>query len=85
MSINLHCNKIDLWQTPTYITYMCLETSTLKSALKAYLYWISNQSIKVIKTPEDQKLADQQREQIRIHTNEVVAVLDMADLEVFGL
>ena len=23
MSMNLHCDEINLWQTPTYITYMC--------------------------------------------------------------
>jgi hypothetical protein len=23
MSVNLHCKQLDLYQTPTYITYMC--------------------------------------------------------------
>jgi hypothetical protein len=23
MSMNLHCKEVDLWQTPTHITYMC--------------------------------------------------------------
>lgn len=48
MSINLHCNKVKLWQTPTYITYMCLMTpkgadyatgAEAVRALKCYVEW----------------------------------------------
>lgn len=48
MSINLHCNKVNLWQTPTYITYMCLMTTKgvedaagerAVQALKCYVEW----------------------------------------------
>ena len=48
MSINLHCNKVDLWQTPTYVTYMCLMTpkgvedakgAEAVRALKCYVEW----------------------------------------------
>lgn len=46
--MNLHCNKIELYQTPTYITYMCTEPfdddlSDLDfavAALRQYLIWI---------------------------------------------
>lgn len=48
MSINLQCNKVELWQTPSYITYMCLMTPDgVKEAkgveairaLKCYVEW----------------------------------------------
>lgn len=49
--MNLHCNMIELWQTPTYITYMCMtfddgEPKTrvngnqAKEALQRYIHWI---------------------------------------------
>jgi len=30
MSMNLHCEEMDLWQTPSYITYLCMNTWELK-------------------------------------------------------
>lgn len=85
MSMNLHCNKIDLWQTPTYITHMCLETSSPKSALKAYCHWVRDQNISVMKTQEDIDYANSQRELINYHIAEVEAVMDEEGLEVYYL
>ena len=49
MSMNLKCNKIELYQTPTYITYMCTEpfdddmsdVDFAVAALKQYLIWFN--------------------------------------------
>ena len=50
MSMNLHCNNVDLWQTPTYITWMCMAEKDgysmefkgvkAKRALQAYIQWV---------------------------------------------
>jgi hypothetical protein len=46
--MNLYCNKVELIQTPTYITYMCTapfddslsDVDFAVAALKQYLIWI---------------------------------------------
>jgi len=47
MSMNLHCDGIDLWQTPTYITYMCMSFDRdgnpdggMEGVRKRYLIWV---------------------------------------------
>jgi len=51
MSMNLHCKQLELWQTPTHITYMCVMqddgkiSSNLKGkkarrALYMYRQWV---------------------------------------------
>jgi hypothetical protein len=49
MSMNLHCKEVDLWQTPTHITYMCFEKvnskgkiiqDNWKSILHRYILWL---------------------------------------------
>ena len=52
MSMNLKCNKMELWQTPTHVTYMCMMTSKgvadeftgkkARRALKIYQQWVSS-------------------------------------------
>lgn len=83
MSMNLHCNKIELWQTPTYITYMCLETETPKAALEAYLHWSDSQVIKIARNDEEYQIMKDQRERAMEHRKEVESVLDDASLEVY--
>jgi DUF1680 family protein len=50
MSMNLHCDQIELQQTPTYITYMCMVDSdgevqgeltgkNARRALEIYCFW----------------------------------------------
>lgn len=82
MSMNLTCNKMDLWQTPTYITYMCLETSSPKAALKAYCHWVRDQNIQVMRTQEEIDYANERRLTINEHIKEVEEVMDMPDLKV---
>lgn len=51
MSMNLHCDVIELWQTPTQITFMCmvqpdgavpfeLKGKKAKHALEIYKQWV---------------------------------------------
>lgn len=50
MSMNLHCNKMQLWQTPTWVTYMCLITDKgfkpevkgkqARAAANRYMEWV---------------------------------------------
>ena len=42
MSMNLKCNKLELWQTPTHISYMCLSNYDGGVAGVAYRYkqWV---------------------------------------------
>lgn len=53
--MNLHCNKLDLWQTPTDITMMCLtqpngtiaqevKGKAVIRALMIYRTWVSYQA-----------------------------------------
>jgi len=45
MSMNLHCAEVDLWQTPTYITYMCYSNNDggWKGIKYRYIQWIKGQ------------------------------------------
>lgn len=47
MSMNLHCDEMDLWQTPTYITDMCMSFDNngdpdggMDGVRKRYLIWV---------------------------------------------
>ena len=44
MSMNLHCEEVDLWQTPTYITYMCFsnEDGGWQGILYRYTQWVKS-------------------------------------------
>ena len=68
MSMNLHAScdnkSLDLWQTPTYITYMCCVNdkgqviSELKGkraigALRSYIEWVKGSAGGVFQTLED--------------------------------
>lgn len=68
MSMNLHCNQIELRQTPTQITYMCmvqpdgsvsseLTGKKAKHALHIYSEWVKGGLNGVWKDLEDLKLA----------------------------
>jgi hypothetical protein len=44
MSMNLYCDEVELWQTPTYITYMCYsnEDGGWKGILYRYIEWVKD-------------------------------------------
>ena len=49
MSMNLRCDSVDLWQTPTWITYLAMYDSTgrkrtKKETLHIYIEWVKSRS-----------------------------------------
>lgn len=46
MSMNLRCEQVELWQTPTYITYMCYsnEDGGWQGILYRYEEWVLSQT-----------------------------------------
>ena len=40
MSMNLKCSHAELWQTPTYITNMCLLHDDPVKVLQSYKLWV---------------------------------------------
>jgi len=64
MSMNLHCNRIELQQTPTHITYMCMVQPNgkvspavtgqkAKHALQIYIRWIRGKTDGVFNNTKD--------------------------------
>jgi len=90
VSLNLHCNKIELHQTPTHITKMCLQTddvilsqATGKAAVRAlrcYILWVASLSDGVFDTA---KAAESVRKTMTSHIKEVEIVLTDPDLKVY--
>lgn len=46
MSMNLCCDEMDLWQTPSYITYMCYseEDGGWEGIKRRYITWVKSHS-----------------------------------------
>ena len=46
MSMNLYCKQMDLWQTPTHITYMCYSNGDggWKGIKYRYEQWVESRS-----------------------------------------
>ena len=64
MSMNLHCNRIELQQTPTHITYMCMVQPNgqispvvtgqkAKHALQIYIQWLQGKTDGIFHSTED--------------------------------
>jgi hypothetical protein len=68
MSINLKCAEVDLWQTPTYITYMCYSNNDggWQGILYRYIQWVKSHTNGVWKNPKD---LEYMKECINIHIN----------------
>ena len=85
MSMNLYCNNIDLWQTPTYITYMSLmgpdyplqevTGSEAVRALRCYLEWVRSTSPSIARTDGELKVMRLSQARIKSHTEEVLKVI----------
>ena len=96
MSMNLHCNQLDLWQTPTWITYMCtmlpngyvgnnLEGDDAKRALHMYTEWVGSQTMSVTENEEEAARADERRAIINEHIAKVRDAAESADLKVWWM
>lgn len=61
MSMNLSCKECRLWQTPTYITYMCYTTvkkgkviaDDWEAILNRYIIWLEHQLDGVYKNKKE--------------------------------
>lgn len=82
MSMNLHLEGLDLWQTPTFITYMCMsyndETSEpdggQEGVRKRYLIWVESHTDGVWSDPEDLEYIQLK---IKEHKEKVLSVKDL--------
>lgn len=75
MSMNLHCEEMDLWQTPTHITYMCFyDNIDLKKqalwidARSRYAIWIKSTADGVYDSQEE---CDEVHDRINSHLREL--------------
>ena len=86
MSMNLHCNRIRLWQTPTWITHMCTMNDQGKwsfslkgveaiGALHRYLEWASSLGRKSSSNDEEHKQMRSDIKEYQTHRNEVLEVI----------
>ena len=88
MSMNLYCDGLDLWQTPTYITNMCCMTEdgvmhTLTGvqairALNCYMEWVSSYINGVWK---DEESCNRMRENVKAECEKVKDYIKHTPLE----
>ena len=69
MSMNVYSDKVELWQTPTWLTYVILydhkqEKRPIEESLHIYLSWVESQANGVWETRQDLNKA---REEVRYH------------------
>ena len=58
MSMNLKCNRMDLWQTPTWVTYVCMSLNDKgkpdgghKGVARRYVRWVRSHAQGVFREP----------------------------------
>jgi len=73
MSMNLRCDEIDLWQTPTWITRICLYDANgdfrpVTETTHIYMAWVKQHLNGVWK---DQIIYDNMKTSVRQHVNEI--------------
>ena len=70
MSMNLHCEEVELWQTPTYITYMCYSDNDggLQGILNRYCLWVKGTLDGVY---DDVTILDEKRNAVVEHITEL--------------
>lgn len=95
--MNLHCNKMDLWQTPTYITHLCLmdhdgihlevKGKAAARALRCYFEWVKSlRPHSVITTKEQEEENNDHDEMCRELEQEIIhLVKNPRGLEVYAL
>lgn len=93
MSMNLKCNLVSLWQTPPYITNMCLFTlkeggvscvtgKKARRALELYMIWARSTINGAWDSAGDLEMA---RETLKEHLAEIEDVINSNDLEVYEI
>ena len=68
MSMNLHCEEVELYQTPTFITYLCYYSNLLertkgddKDIAEKYILWLNSYGNRT----QDWEDIDEQIKQLR--------------------
>lgn len=82
MSMNLTCNVLELWQTPTWFTYAVMEAEDHHTRLRMYKWWVTDQNIRVIKTLEDAEFHDSRYKEILGHIEQINEALNDPHLQV---
>ena len=93
MSMNLHCNNVELWQTPTYITYMCMALKdgysfefkgvNARRALYAYMQWAMSRFDSFCGTDEELKVHNANRKYAVEHCDTVREAIKSRGLRVY--
>jgi phosphoglucomutase len=79
MSMNLHSPQLDLWQTPTWVTYLALYDAdgnerTLKEKKHTYASWVKSTGNGAYPDQESEELS---RQRINAHLAELKNVTEM--------
>jgi thiaminase len=93
MSMNLHCNKLDLWQTPTQITYMCLVQpdneiasnvagKKARHALAIYRKWVEYNQTNIINWQNEYDCANYKK-CVEEHLTAIDKIAKAKDLELW--
>ncbi len=74
MSMNLHCDEVELWQTPTWLTHVALydckgDERLVDETQHIYLNWVVSQLNGSYHSVEDAELA---RDRVKYHKQEVI-------------
>jgi hypothetical protein len=73
MSMNLTCAEVELWQTPTYITYMCYsnEDGGWQGIKYRYIQWVKSLTNGVYNTKAEIKQRNDLQNRIQDHIKEL--------------
>ena len=74
MSMNLEANEVDLWQTPTWVTYICYSNGDggWKGILYRYEQWVKSRLQGVWQNVQD---FEDMQETVRLHLETVHAAV----------
>lgn len=72
MSMNLHCEEVELWQTPTHISYMCYSNNNggWRGILYRYEQWVQS-LLNGVFTEDELERRDELKESIKEHIKEL--------------
>lgn len=70
MSINLYCEQMELWQTPTHITYMCYSNNDggWRGVRYRYSHWVKSH---LNGSWKDQKAYEAEKERVDEHLRQL--------------
>lgn len=80
MSMNLHCNKMDLWQTPTWVTDICMSINPKTNKPDGGHNGIRRRYIRWVESHVERKfyatdIFNELEKNIRIHLKELLSCI----------